>query len=77
MEGLVATHGRLTLVIVGLIALVALTSAPIRASGPPVLPNPSQWPSHSSIRINADSDFTPANGVIGGDGTAGNPYEIA
>ena len=31
---------------------------------------------HNPIRINGDSDFTPDNGVIDGNGTKGNPYII-
>ncbi len=31
---------------------------------------------HTPIRINSDSDFTSQNGVIGGNGTADNPYII-
>lgn len=32
---------------------------------------------HSPIYINGDSDFTPANGVVGGNGTADDPYIIS
>ena len=31
---------------------------------------------HSPIRINSNADFTPANGVMGGDGTGGSPWII-
>ncbi len=33
--------------------------------------------SFHAIRINSNADFTPANGVIGGNGTQSNPYVIA
>ena len=34
-------------------------------------------PYHDAVRIYSDSDFLPENGVVGGDGTALNPYIIA
>ena len=36
-----------------------------------------QYTPHAPIFINGNSQFTEANGVVGGDGTAGNPYVIA
>jgi parallel beta-helix repeat protein len=36
-----------------------------------------QWQvAHDPIRINSNADFTPANGVTGGDGSPGNPWTI-
>ena len=31
---------------------------------------------HAPIRIDSDAEFTVANGVIGGDGSSGNPWII-
>lgn len=48
---------------------------------PRPVPHPFVYPSgqteHTTICIGGDSDFTPDNGVVGGNGTAADPYIIA
>ncbi|HEX3036557.1 MAG TPA: right-handed parallel beta-helix repeat-containing protein, partial [Thermodesulfobacteriota bacterium] len=53
-----------------LVLSLAITYGPLAsvAKGNPAL--------HSSILITSDEDFTPANGVVSGTGTAENPYLI-
>src|SRR6266480_3415200 len=42
----------------------------------PILPRAVASQSHSSILIVGNAEFTPANGVTGGTGTASDPYVI-
>jgi len=59
-------------IVIFLMSMTALTVAlPRSAKG-----DSSSYPTHEPIVINGDSDFTSANGVTGGTGTASDPYII-
>src|SRR6266508_1697192 len=51
-----------------------LVPAPSVSAGPRVVPD--GLAPHAPIQIRSDADFTPANGVTGGTGTAADPYII-
>jgi hypothetical protein len=60
--------------------VAAMALVLVLASTPAVaLPGPSPGPflPREPIVIDRDSNFTAANGVVGGDGTAGNPFVIS
>jgi len=43
----------------------------------PIVPRAAAFQAHSNILIVGNSEFTPANGVVSGTGTSGNPYVIS
>ena len=77
MEGGRTDSGRACAGVALFFVLVSLTSVALTVRGSSPGPIPLQWPSHNPILIDGDAGFTPANGVIGGRGTAKDPYEIA
>jgi len=64
----------LTLLLLLSIAASVLVPAPSVSAGPRVVPD--GLAPHAPIQIRSDADFTPANGVTGGTGTAADPYII-
>src|SRR6266566_3978472 len=60
-----------------IIVMLFMTVATFAVAIPPsVKADSSSYPTHEPIVINGDSDFTSANGVTGGTGTASDPYII-
>ena len=71
-----ACHGRLRplLCTLGLLAPIVWVAPIVGLAGPPG-PAPAYTP-HAPIQIFSNGDFTAANGVVRGSGTAGDPYMI-
>jgi parallel beta-helix repeat protein len=51
-------------------------SADFVSSGGPAQPDAASWTPHPEIRIRGNANFTSAHGVVGGAGTAADPYRI-
>lgn len=64
-------------IIVGLVVLLVVMNTAIIIGSIKEDTEKTRYSPHGVIRINGDSDFTPANGVTGGDGSANNPYIIS
>src|SRR2546430_16281772 len=62
--------------IVSLIIPVSLLLTTLFAFNP-ILPRAAALQAHSNILIIGNSEFTPANGVVSGTGTSGDPYVIS
>lgn len=58
------------------LAFSALIPAPARSASPAAFLTPAAYVPHAPILINGDANFTAANGVTGGSGTAADPYVI-
>jgi len=61
----------IAVIIVAVMIIGAIASLKLRST-----PHPSEAANHSPIWIGEDSDFTPDNGVVRGNGTAADPYII-
>src|SRR3990172_9610139 len=69
--------GRAGRVKVGGVSLLLLMLASAGFAGLVAVPSPaSAWTPHAPILIDGNAEFTPANGVTGGTGTAADPYRI-
>lgn len=68
-------HEIVGILVVGVICIAAILGVPAVSAAPnPPHTNPIQ---HNPIVIEGDVGFTPTNGVVGGSGTADDPYLIA
>lgn len=69
-----AGPGRICLLLAGFLLLCTPACPPSDASG--VVSATLEWTEHDILRIDGDSNFTAANGVVSGSGTKADPYII-